>query len=153
MTATPPDSPVDRLAALAIFGSVPRSELEWLAANGELRTAEAGTVFADAGNAIDEMFILLAGRLSLYVPKGGVSRKLVDAVAGQILGTIPYSRFQRSPGTVVVEETTTAFVLHQRHFLAMIREAHELTTAVVHYMLDRAREFRTVQLNDDRLSR
>jgi signal transduction histidine kinase len=151
VTATPPDSPVDRLAALAIFASVPRSELEWLAATGELRTAEAGTVFAEAGHTIDEMFILLDGRLSLYVPKGGVSRKLVDAVAGQVLGTIPYSRFQRSPGTVVVEETTTAFVLHQRHFQAMIRDAHELTTAVVHYMLDRAREFRTVQLHDERL--
>jgi signal transduction histidine kinase len=151
VSAIPPESVVDRLAALKILATVPRRELEWLVAHGELRTAETGAVFAGTSSAVEEMFILLAGRLTLYMPKGGVSRKILEAGAGQILGRIPYSRFQRSPGSVVVDEPVTGFVLHERHFPALIRDAPELTTAVVHYMLDRAREFRTVELHDERL--
>ena len=146
-----PESVVDRLAALPVFESVPRNELEWLASHGELRSAEVGTAFADTGNAIEEMFVLLEGRLAMYMQKGGALRKASDAGAGRVLGTMPYSRFQRNPGHVVVEETVTALVLHQRHFPALLRDAHGLATALVHHMLDRSREFRALQLNDDRL--
>ena len=149
--ADPSESLVDRLAALPVFDPVPPNELEWLVARGELRTVPAGPSPAEASLSTDEMMILLDGRLGLYMPKAGGPRKLMDAVAGQVLGTLPYSRFQRVPGIVVVEETVTMFVVHKRHFPTMIHEAPDLTTALVRYMLDRARGFRTAQLNDERL--
>lgn len=144
------DSLVDRLAALSIFEEVPRPEIEWLAARGESRTLPVGSPLRDASPA-DEMLIVLSGRLALYVPKAGGSRKLMEGVPGQVVGTMPYSRFQRVAGTVLVEEPATLFALHQRHFATMIQDAPALTTALVHYMLDRARAFRTAQLNDERL--
>jgi signal transduction histidine kinase len=147
----PPESVVDRLAALPILESVPRHELEWLVANGELRTLEAGLVLSDPGTPIEEMFIVITGRVALNVSKGGSFRKLLEAGSGDVLGTLPYSRFQRSPGTVMIEETATAVVLHQRHFPVLIREHIGLTAALVHHMLDRARAYRSAQLNDDRL--
>ena len=149
----PPDEAalIDRLAALPLFQSVPRHELAWLVAHGELRTLEPGTVLGDSDTPTDEMFVLVEGRVGLYVEKGGGSRKLLEAVAGQVLGTIPYSRFQRSPGAAIIEERLTALVLHQRHFPILTREYPGLTTALVHHMLDRARYYRTVQLDDDRL--
>jgi signal transduction histidine kinase len=142
---------VDRLAALQIFEDVPRQELEWLAAHGELRTLEAGTTIRDTGEPIEEMSILLAGRAGLYSTKGGGERKILEAVAGQVLGVLPYSRFQRAPGVVIIEEETTGFVLHRRHFPVLMREHLGLTAALVHHMLDRARQYRSIQLNDDRL--
>jgi signal transduction histidine kinase len=145
------ESAVDRLAALPLFEPVPRHELEWLVAHGELRTFAAGIVLTESDVPIDEMVILLAGRLGLYVTKQGALRKLLESVAGTVVGTIPYSRFQRMPGTAIVEETVTAFVLNQRHFPTLIRDAHELTTVLVHYMLDRSRAYRSAQLNDERL--
>jgi signal transduction histidine kinase len=51
----------------------------------------------------------------------------------------------------MIEETATAVVLHQRHFPVLIREHIGLTAALVHHMLDRARAYRSAQLNDDRL--
>jgi signal transduction histidine kinase len=145
------DAVVDRLAALPLLQSVPRQELEWLVANGELRTLEAGLVLSDPDTPIEEMFIVISGRVALNVLKGGGSRKLLEVGPGDVLGILPYSRFQRSPGTVAIEETVTAMVLHQRHFPVLIREYIALTTALVHHMLDRARAYRSVQLNDDRL--
>ncbi len=147
---TQPDLVVDRLAALPLFQSVPRGELEWLAAHGEVRTVAAGTVL-NSGDPSDEMWVLLSGRAGLHAHRGGALRKLMQAGAGQVLGTLPYSRFQRAPGTVIVEEDVAAVVLHRRHFPTLMRERVELTTALVHHMLDRARNYRSVQLDDERL--
>jgi signal transduction histidine kinase len=146
-----PELVVDRLAALPLLQSVPRSELEWLVERGEVRTVAAGAALGGSDAPIDEMWILLAGRAGLHVQKGGASRKLMEAAAGQVLGTLPFSRFQRAPGTVTVEEDVTAVVLHRSQFPALIRDHLELTTALVHHMLDRARDYRTIQLNDERL--
>jgi len=147
-----PDSVVDQLAALPVFQSVPRADLEWLAAHGEMRSFPAGSVFFNSTESMEDMFVLIAGRLMLRMDnKAGGSRTLLRAGAGRVLGTLPYSRFQRPPGTTLVDEDLTVFALHQRHFPAMTHDHPALTTALVHHMLDRAREFRTVQLNDDRL--
>jgi len=89
--------------------------------------------------------------VGLHVEQGGGPRKMMEAVAGSVLGMIPYSRFQRVPGTMIFEEHTTAFVLHQRHFAVLMREYLGLTAALVHQMIDRARAFRSAQLNDERM--
>ena len=147
----PPESVVDRLAALALFQLVPRADLEWLAAHGDIRTFAASSIFCRAGEPFEEMFVVMSGRAALHVDKGGGARKLVEAATGHVLGILPYSRFQSAPGTVIIEEELTAFVLHQRHFPMLMREHPDLTTALVHHMLDRARTYRAAQLNDDRL--
>jgi signal transduction histidine kinase len=147
----PADAIVDRLAALPLFEAVPRHELEWLVERGELRTLAEGEGMSRAGAPIEEMWIVLEGRAGLYQMKGGGNRKLMEASVGYVLGALPYSRFQRSPGHVVIEEAATGFVLHRDHFPVMMRDYPGLTTALVHHMLDRAREYRSVQLNDDRL--
>ena len=134
------ESVIDRLAALPLFESVPRRELDWLVAHGELRRWAAGTLLSETGiPARRDVHPARPAAWRSTCRRSGGSRKLLDAATGSVLGTIPYSRFQRAPGTVVVEETATAFVLHQRHFPTLIRDAHELTTALVRYMLDRSR--------------
>jgi signal transduction histidine kinase len=146
------ESVVDRLSTMPVFEGVPRADLEWLAAQGEVRTVPVGAVLIKPTDSIEEMLVLLAGRLALFVDnKAGGKRILLRAGAGRVLGTIPYSRFQRPPGTTIVDEALTVLALHQRHFPAMTHEHPALTTALVHHMLDRSREFRTVQLNDERL--
>ena len=146
-----PDDIVTRLAALRLFASVPREDLEWLVARGEIQTYAAGTTVRRSGVAIDEMSVLLAGRVALTVPKGGGWRTVLEVGAGYVLGVIPYSRFQKAPGNLVVRSACEVFVLHRTHFPEMIRERPDLTAALVHHMLDRAREFHTVQLHDERM--
>jgi|SRR6185503_6310810 len=145
------DSLVDRLAALPVLASVPRTELEWLVERGDLRTFEVGAEMFAPGARLFEMSIMLEGRAALYVPRGGAERKLTEAGAGRILGTIPFSRVQSFPGRGIIEERTVAFFLHEQYFPALIIECPGLTAALVHHMVDRARDFRVVQMNDDRL--
>jgi len=89
--------------------------------------------------------------MALYLPRGGGWRKVLDVGAGYVLGTIPNSRYQKAPGNIVVEERATAFEIRQEHFPAMVRDCPGLTAAPVHHMLDRAREFHGVQLQDERM--
>ena len=44
---------IDRLAAHRTLSDVPRHELEWLAAHGELRHYEADTIVAVMGEPVD----------------------------------------------------------------------------------------------------
>ena len=146
-----PDEIIGRLLTVPVLQDVPREELAWLVARGEIKQYPAGTTVAELGTAIEEMAILLEGKVALFIDRGGVKRRFMDATIGNILGVLPYSRARLSPGNTVVEEDGAAFTLHTRYFPAMIHECPELTTALVHHMLDRASNYRTAQLKDDKL--
>jgi signal transduction histidine kinase len=146
---------VDTLAALPIFEPVPRSELEWMLARGRIERFPAGTMLREAGTAVDEMWIIIDGRVAVYFRKGGAGggslRKFYESVRGAAVGAVPYSRLFVAPARVIVEDDTTVFLLNRDHFPDLIRECPELTAALVHQMVDRARDWRTAQIHDERM--
>jgi len=146
-----PNDVVDRLVSLPVFASVPRSELEWLTARSEVHTYRAGAIVRPGGTEVDEMSVVLAGRVAFSMPKGAAWRTLLEVGAGFVLGVIPYSRFQKAPGNLVVQEDLTLLSLHRTHFPDLVRDCPELTTALVHHMLDRARDYQAARLLDDRM--
>ena len=52
---------------------------------------------------------------------------------------------------IVAEDDTTLFALARSHFPDLVRECPELTSALVHHMLDRSRDYRTAQIHDERM--
>jgi len=142
---------VDRLATFPLFADVPRDELEWLVARGDVREYAADTVLLDVGAAIDEMFVVLAGRAALFMDKGGVWRRVTESGPGKVHGAVPYSRGRTSVGRIAIEDGATLLMFRRSHFRDLIRECPELTTALVHEMIDRARTGRAAQLHDERL--
>jgi signal transduction histidine kinase len=142
---------VDVLAGLRIFSSAPREELAWIASRGALRTFAAGAAIIEFGATVDEMFVLLAGHVAVYAASPGGRRMLLDLPSGQIVGAIPYSRMRVAPASVVAEEETQTLALNCALFPDLLRECPEVTAALVHFMIDRARMFYGAQLNEDRL--
>jgi signal transduction histidine kinase len=142
---------VDRLAALPLFADVPRAELAWLAARGEVRACAAGTILLEAGAVSEEMYVVLAGSAAVYVNKGGVWRNAKDSGVGEVLGVVPYSRLQAAPVRLVVEADASLLALGRANFPELIRDCPALTSALVHEMIDRARVYRAAQLHDERL--
>jgi signal transduction histidine kinase len=141
----------DGLAALPVLESVPRKEIEWLLARGEVRTYRVDEVIRTVGDTIDEMNILLEGRVAMHMPRGDAWRKVIEVGAGYVAGAVPYSRMRTTPGRLVVEEETRLLALHRNHFQAMVSECPAITTVLVRRMLDRARDFRTIEMHDERL--
>ena len=145
------DQLVDRLATLDLLKNVPREELLWLAARGAVRTLEVGQVLTSKDDVVNEMIVVFSGRIGLYIPIASGRRKLLEGVPGQILGVLPYSRVQRPPGDTCVEERLTILAIPREQVISMPIDCPHLTTVLVHHMLDRARDFRSAQMADERL--
>ncbi len=142
---------LDRLVEHRTLARIPRPQLEWLAAHGELRRYAAGQVVATAEEVPDQLFVMLQGAVAIYVDRGIGRRKVMEWRAGDITGMLPYSRMQRSPGDTVTEEASEALAVPHTAFPEMIRECPDLTTLLVHLMLDRARHFVSYDLRDEKM--
>jgi signal transduction histidine kinase len=146
----PPDL-VDRLAAHRTLGGVPRAELEWLAAHGELRHFEAGERIVVKGTSFDDMVVMLAGRVSTLLDSGSGRRHILESVAGDVTALLPFSRGTNAIGDVTIVETGDALFLHRRHFPELIRTCPEIVGTCVHVMIDRTRIFMSTSLQDDKI--
>ena len=148
MTAT---DLVDRLANHRILGAAPREELEWLAARGTVRRLEPGETISTKGAPVEGMFVILSGRIAIFIDRGSGPQKLTEWRAGDVSGMLPYSRLVSAPGSVLVQEPSEILVVPSEHMSALARECHELTSILVHRMVDRAREFTSNELHDEKM--
>jgi signal transduction histidine kinase len=123
----------------------------WLAAHGSLWHLDDGGVMLAAGARVDSLFIVLTGRVAIFVDRGAGRHKVMEWRAGDVSGVLPYSRLVHAPGESIVLEPTDVFVVHRDHFPAMIRDCHRVTSILVHKMLDRARVFTSSGLHDDKM--
>jgi signal transduction histidine kinase len=141
----------ERLASHRTLAGAPRQELEWLVAHGHLETLPVGDVISVQSRPVAGTFIVLSGRISIHILKGSARHKVAEWRAGDVTGALPYSRLVTPPGDTVVEEPVEMLVILREHLPAMIRECHEVTSILVHVMLDRARFFTSTMLHDEKL--
>jgi signal transduction histidine kinase len=142
---------VNRLASHRTIGRAARTELTWLATHGTLMQYPAGEVVLEPGQMVELLQIVLSGRLAIYVPMGAANRRVMEWRGGDVTGLIPYSRLVRAPGNTYVEESVESLAIHKREFPALIRECYEVTSILVHAMLDRARKFTSADLRNEKM--
>jgi signal transduction histidine kinase len=150
MFMTEPDL-VDRLAAHKTIGSVPREELAWLAAHGFLRHLQTGEVLTVKNTTVEGLFIVLSGRIAMFVDRGAGLHKIMEWREGDVTGLLPYSRLVSPPGDNVAQEPSTILEVRRAHLPEMIRECHQITSILVHTMLDRSRAFTASDLHDEKM--
>ena len=142
---------VDRLAAHRTLAGAPRAELAWLAEHGRLAHYVAGGVVTSSRGAVDGLYLVLSGRLSITVNRGAGPRKAMEWREGDVTGLLPYSRLTFTPGDVVAEESTEVLIVDARDLRELTRECHDVTSRLVHVMLDRARHFTSTDLHDEKM--
>jgi len=142
---------VERLAGLPSLERIPRDELEWLVAHGDIERHEAGAVVNRKGTRFDRLIIVLAGRIPIYLDRGSGPRWVMDWRTGDITGRLPYSRMTESRSNVQVGEDSELFSLDERHFPEMTRCCPVFTEHTVHFMLDRARRFNATDLQEEKM--
>jgi signal transduction histidine kinase len=142
---------VDRLAGHKTIGGVPREELVWLAARGTIRRLDAGEVLTAKGVPVEGLFVVLTGRVVLFVDRGAGRHRAMEWRAGEVSGLLPFSRLVNPPGDAIAQEPSEILVVHRRDLPAMIRECTELTAVLVHTMIDRARHFTSNDLHDEKM--
>jgi signal transduction histidine kinase len=142
---------VNRLALLPKMENIPRGELEWLVAHGRLEAYNAGTVIAPKGKRIEKLWIILSGHITVQRDRGTGSRHVTEWRAGSVTGMLPYSRMTGPPGDNYLEENSEFLTIHEKDFPEMIRQCPVFTTYTVHSMLDRARVFKTSDLQNEKM--
>jgi signal transduction histidine kinase len=143
---------VAQLAAHRTLGGAPRAELQWLADHGCFRELDAGEIVYPKGGSIDSLVIVFSGRIAIFVDRGAGRHKLTEWRAGDVTGVLPYSRMVAAPGRSVALEPTTVLSVAREHFPELVRECQEVTTILVHTMLDRARLFNASDLHDEKMA-
>jgi signal transduction histidine kinase len=143
---------IARLSAHRLVGSVPPEEFAWVLAHGESRTYMPGDIITrKAAGSVEGIYFVLSGHMSIHVDRGSGPHKVLEWRAGDTTGLLPYSRMVVPPGDVVVEEPTEIFMIHRDHTREMIRSCHDLTSKLVHAMVDRARQFTSSDLHDEKM--
>jgi signal transduction histidine kinase len=146
-----PDDLIDQLAQHRTLGGAPREELAWLAARGSLRQMNTGDILTAKGSAVEGMFVLLSGRIALVVDRGEGPHKVLEWRAGDVTGLLPYSRLTSPPGNTIAEEPTRVLKVDRSAVDEMVLACRQLTSILVHVMLDRARAFTSSDLHDEKM--
>jgi signal transduction histidine kinase len=142
---------VDRLATHKTLGTAPREELAWLASHGTVRQLHTGNVLTPKGAHPEGLFVVLSGRLAMFVDRGVGLKKVMEWREGEVIGVLPYSRIIGPPGDSVAQEPTEILAVHRDHLRAMTRECYEVTSILVHAMIDRSRAFTSSDLHDEKM--
>jgi signal transduction histidine kinase len=148
-TSVSPSLVTDRLEALPGLADIPRHELEWLVEHGELEARDPG-VFIASGEVIEHLFIVLAGSVVVRVDRGVGPRRAMEWIEGDVTGLLPFSRLERVHNEVLVERRLETLRIHRNDFPEMIHRCPDFTAHTVHTMVDRARVFRTGDLQDEK---
>jgi len=147
----PADTLLDKLCQHRTLNPAPRREIEWIAAHGYAHTLPACAVLTPKSGPVEGLHIVLSGHVTIHIDGPSGRRKVMEWRAGDVTGVMPYSRIDKPPGDVVVEEDSEVFTVVRKDIPEMIRECPELTTIFVHIMLDRARTFTSSFLQDEKM--
>jgi signal transduction histidine kinase len=142
---------VDLLAEHRTLGAAPRQELEWLAAHGTIRKLAAGEVVSVKGRPVDALYVLLSGRMALFVDRGAGPDKVIEWRAGDVSGLLPYSRLVAPPGDSKALEPSELLAIPREHLRELTSECFEITSILVHSMIDRARLFTSSDLQNEKM--
>ena len=142
---------IDRLAAHRTLGAAPRTELAWLIVHGSMRHLNTSDVLSCKDHPVEALYIVLSGRLALFVDRGSGPNKAVEWHPGDVTGVLPYSRLVTPPGNVITLEPTELLAIPRSRLRAMTRECCEITSTLVHVMLDRARLFTSSDLQNEKM--
>ena len=142
---------IDRLASLPGLTAIPREELGWLVKHGRFGVYEAGKVIGPKGKQINYLWIILSGKIAVRVDRGVGPRLVTEWQSGDVSGMLPYSRMSGPPGDNYIEENAELLAIDVSHFPEMIGQCPQFTAYTVHSMLDRARNFNTSDLQDEKM--
>ena len=142
---------LDRLAGLPNIGEIPHEELKWLVSHGQFEVHNVGTVLGPKDIPLKKLWIIFSGCIAVRVDRGAGPKLVIEWRSGDVSGMLPYSRMIAPPGNNYVAEKCELLSINTVDFKEMIHLCPKFTAYTVHLMLDRARSFKSSDLQDEKL--
>jgi CRP/FNR family transcriptional regulator, cyclic AMP receptor protein len=99
---------------LFLFGQLNDDDLEWMLTAGARRFIPAGGTLIEQGVPVDAVFILLEGRLAVWLkPRRGPEREIARLNAGEIVGEMSFVDARPPSATVRALEDSTVFAVQK----------------------------------------
>lgn len=131
------------------LSQVPEDQLQWLVDQSEQFSLKQGEKLFRAGDPVDRMLVILSGSFSIQIQQAGQFRLVSKVEAPVVTGLLPYSRAKEAVAYAVANTDSEILALGRDKFHDMIMGKEDLTTALVHIMSSRIRDFtRQEQIND-----
>jgi CRP-like cAMP-binding protein len=97
---------------LFLFGQLNDDDVEWMLAAGARRFLPAGATLIEQGVPVDAVFILLEGRLGVWLKgRRGPEREIARLNAGEIVGEMSFVDARPPSATVRALEDSTVFAV------------------------------------------
>src|SRR5216684_3270668 len=96
--------------ALFFLATLNDSDIDWMVAVGEKRDIRNGAVLIQEGKAIDSMFIVLDGRLSVTVAAMG-DRQVAALMCGEVVGEMSFIDSHPPSASVKAEEKSSVLAI------------------------------------------
>jgi len=97
---------------LFLFGQLNDDDVEWMLTAGAKRLVPPGAVLITQGIPVDSVFILLAGRLAVWLaPKRGSEKEIARLNAGEIVGEMSFVDARPPSANVKALEESTVFAI------------------------------------------
>ena len=139
------------LQATEFFREVPLDQLQWLIDNSEHLEMHEGSYFFKSGDPVRGAYIVISGRMRLYVMHNREMQEINVLASGDISGMLPFSRGISATVNAKVLEDTTVMLLPTEKFREMISRFYELTAALVHVMTNRVRNYTSMQQQNEKM--
>ena len=133
------------------FHNVPEEQLQWLVSQGEVIQLEQGEMIFNVGEPVNQFYIVLDGKLRVCAVQSGKQKELRILDAGQVTGYLPYSRATLSPAFCEAIRESKVFKCAAEKIKAGIGDNYQLTEALVHMMVNRVREFTSIQQQNEKM--
>ncbi|HET9227833.1 MAG TPA: cyclic nucleotide-binding domain-containing protein [Thermoanaerobaculia bacterium] len=97
---------------LFLFGQLSDDDLEWMLKAGRKRSLQEGDVLIRQGVPVEDVFILLEGKLSVWLKlRRGDEREIARLQAGEIVGEMSFVDARPPSATVKALEPATVFAI------------------------------------------
>ncbi|ARN76725.1 cyclic nucleotide-binding protein [Nonlabens spongiae] len=141
---------IEELHLIPELANVPKEQLDWLRSKGITSHLQVGDYLFEKGDKIDQMFIMISGRVELKMEQNGQYRHIAFMEPRSIGGLLPFSRMSQAIGVGVVVEKCKILAFAKAHFKELTKH-YELTEALVHKMTSRVREFTKSNVQQEKM--
>jgi CRP/FNR family cyclic AMP-dependent transcriptional regulator len=95
---------------LYLMGIMDDGDIEWLRKNGSAKFMSSGTVLIREGAAVDDVFVVLDGKLSVLIKAMG-DKEVATLLAGEIVGEMSFVDSRPPSASVVATQDSHLLVL------------------------------------------
>jgi signal transduction histidine kinase len=139
------------LQSTEVFREVPLDQLQWMIENSEHVEMPEGSYFFKSGDPVRGAYVIISGRMRLYVLQNREMQEINVLMPGDISGMLPFSRGISATVNAKVLEDTTVMLLPTEKFREMVSRFYELTAALVHVMTTRVRNYTSLQQQNEKM--